>query len=87
MNFGYFWVFWRIFFGYTGIPLPPWPTLIDVHVLSSTRLIRTTVNTEKRHFSVFPSPKISCRQPRFMDTGNHWLPIAATAYFLVTITY
>ena len=23
MNFGYFWVFWRIFFGYTGIPLPP----------------------------------------------------------------
>ena len=22
MNFGYFWVFWRIFFGYTGIPLP-----------------------------------------------------------------
>ena len=21
-NFGYFWVFWRIFFGYTGIPLP-----------------------------------------------------------------
>ena len=23
MNFGYFWVFWRMFFGYTGIPLPP----------------------------------------------------------------
>ena len=23
MNCGYFWVFWRIFFGYTGIPLPP----------------------------------------------------------------
>ena len=23
MNFGYFGVFWRIFFGYTGIPLPP----------------------------------------------------------------
>ena len=23
MNFGYFWVFWLIFFGYTGIPLPP----------------------------------------------------------------
>ena len=23
MNFGYFWVFWRIFFGYTGIPLLP----------------------------------------------------------------
>ena len=23
MNFGYFWVFWRIFFGYTGIPLSP----------------------------------------------------------------
>ena len=22
-KFGYFWVFWRIFFGYTGIPLPP----------------------------------------------------------------
>ena len=22
-NFGYFWAFWRIFFGYTGIPLPP----------------------------------------------------------------
>ena len=22
MNFGYFGVFWRIFFGYTGIPLP-----------------------------------------------------------------
>ena len=22
MNFGYFWVFWRFFFGYTGIPLP-----------------------------------------------------------------
>ena len=27
MNFGYFWLFWRIFFGYTGIPLYPWPTL------------------------------------------------------------
>ena len=26
INFGYFWVFWRIFFGYTGIPLPRWPT-------------------------------------------------------------
>ena len=25
MNFGYFWVFWRFFFGYTGIPLPPPP--------------------------------------------------------------
>ena len=23
MNFGYFWVFWRIFFRYTGIPLSP----------------------------------------------------------------
>ena len=23
MNFGYFWVFWRFFFGYTGITLPP----------------------------------------------------------------
>ena len=23
MNFGHFWVFWRIFFGDTGIPLPP----------------------------------------------------------------
>ena len=23
MNFGYFWRFWRIFFGYTGISLPP----------------------------------------------------------------
>ena len=23
MNLGYFWVFWRIFFGYTGLPLPP----------------------------------------------------------------
>ena len=29
MNFGYFWVFWQIFFGYTGIPLPPWLTLIN----------------------------------------------------------
>ena len=29
MNFGYFGLFWRIFFGYTGIPLytPQWPTL------------------------------------------------------------
>ena len=25
MNFGYFGVFWRFFFGYTGIPLPPPP--------------------------------------------------------------
>ena len=23
MNYGYFCVFWRIFFGYTGIPLTP----------------------------------------------------------------
>ena len=60
---------------------------IDAHVLSPTRLIRTTVKTENGHFSVFPSLKISCRQSRFMDTGNHWLPMAATAYFLVTITY
>ena len=45
---------------------------IDAHVLSPARLIRTTVNTEKGHFSVCPSLKISCRQPRFMDTGNHW---------------
>ena len=60
---------------------------IDAHVLSPTRLIRTTVKTENGHFSVFPSLKISCRQSRFMDTGKHWLPMAATAYFLVTITY
>ena len=48
-NFGYyvdeFWVFCRIFFGYTGIPLPPpppphpWPTLI---LMSSMMLIRIT---------------------------------------------
>ena len=44
---------------------------IDAHVLSPTRLIRTTVNTEKGHFSVVPSVKISCRQSLFMDTGNH----------------
>ena len=25
MNFGYFWVFSQIFFGYTGIPFPPPP--------------------------------------------------------------
>ena len=60
---------------------------IDAHVLSPTRLIRTTVNTENRHFSVVPSLKISCRQSRFMDTGNHWLPMAATVYFLVTTTH
>ena len=29
MNFGYFGVFWRMFFGYIGIPLPPPPPLAD----------------------------------------------------------
>ena len=29
MNFGYFWVFWRIFFGCTGIALPPPPPVAD----------------------------------------------------------
>ena len=47
------------------------------------------LNTENGHFCVFPSQKISCRQSRFMDTGDHWLYLAApgTSYFLVTTIY
>ena len=44
MNFGYFWVFWRIFFfGYTGIPLPPWPTLTGTLLDKPTKASETSV--------------------------------------------
>ena len=43
MNFGYFWGFWRMFFGYTGIPLPPWPTLTGTLLDKPTKASETSV--------------------------------------------
>ena len=42
MNFGHFWVFWRFFFGYTGIPLPPPPPPADPRTMARAKSSYTT---------------------------------------------
>ena len=77
MNFGYFWVFWRIFLGYTGIPLPPLadPDSTGHHqgkkIPSTTYIIAHVTSSDNSRWEKFRNVGVNFSVQARLQLWNH----------------